>query len=121
MLLLVGLVLVALGILGVRWWLYTRRPNWSGAYWAPLRRSEVTRLAFVGGAVALAIAGGQSRSNDQQHAPWGVYAVIFVVLAVSALRVVTTGVQEIVQQVCFLMARSLSRACPSVCPSIVRH
>ena len=41
-LMLVGLLLVAAGIRGMRL-LYARRPDWNGAYWAPPRRREVTR------------------------------------------------------------------------------
>jgi hypothetical protein len=91
----VGLVLVALGIRGVRWWLYTRRPDWSGAYWAPPRRREVTQLAFVVVPVALLIAGNQSQSNDQQNAPWGAYAVICVILAIAALRWLRPGFKRV--------------------------
>ena len=96
-LMLVGLLLVAAGIRGMRL-LYARRPDWNGAYWAPPRRREVTRLAFVFVPVVLLIAGGQSQSNDQQNAPWGVYAVIFFILAIAALRWLRPGFKRLLHR-----------------------
>jgi hypothetical protein len=94
-LLLVGLVLVAFGIRGVRWWLYACRPDWNGAYWVPPRKREVTRLAFVVIPVVLLIAGSQSPSNNQQNAPWGVYAVFFLILAIVAFRWLRSGFKRL--------------------------
>ena len=93
-LLLVGLLLVAAGIQGMRL-VYARRPNWNGAYWAPPRRREVTRVASVLVLGLLLIAGGQSQSNDQQHAPWIDYAIVFVILAVIAYAWLRTGFKKL--------------------------
>jgi hypothetical protein len=84
LLLLIGLILVVVGARTLRW-LYARRPGWNGAYWAPPRRREVTRLAAVLIPVVIVIAGGQSQSNDGQNTPWGVYLIFWVILGLVAL------------------------------------
>jgi hypothetical protein len=93
-LLLVGLLLVVAGIQGMRL-VYARRPSWNGVYWAPPRRREVTRVASVLVLGVLLVAGGQSQSNDQQHAPWVDYAIVFVILAVIAYAWLRTGFKKL--------------------------
>jgi hypothetical protein len=91
---LIGLVLVAGGLRAAPW-LYSRRSDWNGSYWAPPRRREVTQLAFVVVPVTLLIAGSQSQSNDQHNAPWGIYAAFFALLALIALRWLRQGFRRV--------------------------
>ena len=55
----------------------------------------MTRVASVLVLGVLLIAGGQSQSNDQQHAPWGDYAIIFVILAMVAFAWLRTGFKKL--------------------------
>jgi hypothetical protein len=93
-LLLIGVLLGLTGIWAFQR-LYARRPNWNGTYWAPLRRGEITRFIGVLPLLVLLIAGSQSRSNDQQNAPWEFYVFTLIIVGIIALKWFGAGVRKI--------------------------